>query len=126
MQQVLEDEVTEFLGRERYARAGEGEADLSLRQVDGRPDLPGHPGALPRVVRVGRRDLSSCTRPTSPPRASWSPGASRSSDRDAFAGKGGYVADAKGDDLADPGAGAERDEGERLVAWRGQAWTARR
>ncbi len=31
MQQVLEDEVTEFLGRERYARAGEGEADLSLR-----------------------------------------------------------------------------------------------
>ncbi|MGH2969919.1 MAG: transposase [Solirubrobacteraceae bacterium] len=26
MQQALEDEVTEFLGRERYARAGEGAA----------------------------------------------------------------------------------------------------
>ena len=46
--------------------------------------------------------------------------------QDAFAGKGGYVADVTGDDLADPGAGAERDDGERLVAWRGQAWTARR
>ena len=56
MQQALEDEVTEFLGRERYARADGGRRDLSqrLRAQDGeddeRPDrarAPAHPRRQP-------------------------------------------------------------------------------
>jgi hypothetical protein len=37
--------------------------------------------------------------------------------QDAFARGAGDVVDVEGDDLADPGAGVERDERERLVAW---------
>jgi hypothetical protein len=39
----------------------------------------------------------------------------------AFAGGAGDVIDVEGDDLADPGAGVERDERERLVSRRGTA-----
>lgn len=38
---------------------------------------------------------------------------------DALAGGAGDVVDVEGDDLADPGTGVERDERERLIAWRG-------
>ncbi len=38
--------------------------------------------------------------------------------QDAFAGGPGDVVDVEGDDLADPRAGVERDQRERLVAWR--------
>ena len=38
--------------------------------------------------------------------------------QDAFAGGAGDVVDVEGDDLADPRAGLERDQRERLVAWR--------
>ena len=59
------------------------------RQVDRRPDLPGHARALPALVSAPAststtsstatwtRSTSSCAPTTSPPRACWSPGASR-------------------------------------------------
>jgi hypothetical protein len=37
--------------------------------------------------------------------------------QDAFAGGTGDVVDVERDDLADPRAGVERDERERLIAW---------
>ena len=77
------------VGARRRGAAGGGARRAGRRQVDGRPDLPGHARALPRVVRASARrarprlllpgrDLpASCAPTTSPPRACWSPGASR-------------------------------------------------